>query len=67
MNTNEKFSLKELLDDFANLLDNSWYYVGCMGLTPLPGDQERNQKYLKELYEKWEFQLNQRFLMKDGE
>lgn len=67
MNTDKDFSLKEMMEDFANLLNNSWYYVGCMGLTPLPGDQERHQKYLKELHKKWESKLDQRFLIKDKE
>lgn len=58
-------NLKELMDDFYNLIEDAWVFVRKRNLTPLPREQEKNEKYVKDLFEKWEKKLNQRHLMEE--
>jgi len=57
--------LKDMMADFENLIDNAWYYVRTKSCTSLPGEQEKNEAYIKELHSKWEKRLNERFVMDD--
>jgi DUF438 domain-containing protein len=43
----------EIKKDFENLLQNYWYVIRTRECTLLPKEQEQNEKYAKNLMEKW--------------
>lgn len=45
--------IEELKKDFENLLENYWYSIRTRECTLLQKEQESNEKYAKDLYEKY--------------
>ena len=45
--------VKELENDFKNLLESYWYLLETKELTPFPGEKERLEQWAKELMIKY--------------
>ncbi len=59
----EQQELKDMMNDFQDLLENTWYFVRTRDSKILSGQQELDEKYIKDLHKKWEQTLSKRFLM----
>jgi hypothetical protein len=45
--------MEEMTKDFTNLLENYWYVIRTKECSIIPQEQENQEKYAKELMEKW--------------